>query len=237
MTETIDLMKAHVSVRNFTDEEIPQDILKEIIEAGQMASTWKNFQSYSIVLVESKEQKEALYNIQAQKSILNCSVFLVMVGDLNRAKKAVNMYQEGFYSEGVENLLITSVDAALCGQNILLAAESLGYSGVMVGLIREFSKEFSQVLGLPDYTYPVFGIALGRAEKVNQVKPRLPFDVVVSKERYEESSQEDIKDYDKIQDEFSNHRLNKWSERIAEQWGQPEQSSTLDNLKDKKLMK
>ncbi|URZ87005.1 nitroreductase family protein [Floricoccus penangensis] len=236
MNETIDLMKKHVSVRNFTDEKIPADVLKEIIEAGQAASTWKNFQSYSIVLVQSDEQKQALFDVQAQKSILGCSAFLVMVGDLNRAQKAVNMYQEEFHPEGVENLLISSVDAALAGQNILLAAESLGYSGVMVGLIREKSKEFSQVLGLPDYTYPVFGIALGKASRVNEVKPRLPYEVVVSDEKYQENTKADIEAYDQVQDEYSNHRFNKWSERIVEQWGKTEDSATLENLKDKKLM-
>ncbi len=44
----------------------------------------------------------------------------------------------------------------------------------MVGLIRDQSSEISKVLNLPDYTYPIFGIALGKAARLNKVKPRLP---------------------------------------------------------------
>jgi Nitroreductase len=237
MNETINTMKNHVSVRKFTDEKIPASDLREILEAGQMASTWKNFQSYSIIVVESQEQKQALYDIHPQKSILESAVFLVMVGDLNRADKAFELYDnETIHPSGVENLLISSVDAALCGQNILLAAESLGYGGVMVGLIREDSEKISDLLKLPDYTYPVFGIALGQPAKKNKVKPRLDLWKIAFKDEYQEANIEDIQDYDRIQDEFSNHRLNKWSERIVEQWGKDEDSSTLKNLKNKKLM-
>lgn len=47
MTETIKLMKAHTSVRRFKEQEIPQVDLNEILTAAQMASSWKNFQSYT----------------------------------------------------------------------------------------------------------------------------------------------------------------------------------------------
>ena len=48
MTETIKLMKAHTSVRRFKEQEIPQADLDEILTAGQMASSWKNFQHQNL---------------------------------------------------------------------------------------------------------------------------------------------------------------------------------------------
>lgn len=62
MTETIKLMKAHTSVRRFKEQEIPQADLDEILTAGQMASSWKNFQSYSVILVRSQEKKMPYMN-------------------------------------------------------------------------------------------------------------------------------------------------------------------------------
>ena len=50
MTETIKLMKDHTSVRRFKEQEIPQADLNEILKSAQMASSWKNFQSYSVIL-------------------------------------------------------------------------------------------------------------------------------------------------------------------------------------------
>lgn len=236
-TETIDLMMRHTSVRNFTDETISKEELEAILKAGQAASTWKNFQSYSMIVVQSQAQKDAIYQYQPQKAIKNASAYIVFVGDLNRAEKAVKMHEGKFQPEGIESLLITATDAAVAGQNVLLAAESLGYGGVMVGLIRDQSKEISEVLNLPDYTYPIFGIAIGKAAKINKVKPRLPLENIAFPEKYVEQNAEVIKNFDDVQEEYAGlRRLNLWSERIVEQWGKPEISSSTENLKAKKLL-
>ena len=63
MNETIDLMKKHTSVRRFTEEQISDEDLKAIIDAGRAASSWKNFQSYSIIVVRSQEKKVALFDV------------------------------------------------------------------------------------------------------------------------------------------------------------------------------
>ena len=161
MNETITLMKSHTSVRRFKEEAIPQDDLNEILSAAQMASSWKNFQSYSVILVRSQEKKDALFELVPQEAIRQSAAFLLFVGDLNRAEKGARLHTDTFQPKGVEGLLITSVDAALAGQNTLLAAESLGYGGVIIGLVRYKSVEIAELFNLPDYTYPVFGIALG----------------------------------------------------------------------------
>ena len=114
MNETIRLMKSHFSVRRFKEEAIKEADLKEILSAGQMASSWKNFQSYSVIVVKSKEKKEALYDLLPQEAIRQSDVFLLFVGDLNRAEKAVKLHEQDFHPEGVDNLLITSVDAVCC---------------------------------------------------------------------------------------------------------------------------
>ncbi|MDR0199642.1 MAG: nitroreductase family protein [Streptococcaceae bacterium] len=235
----IELIEQHSSVRNFTDEKIPDKDIEQILRAGQAAASWKNFQSYSIINVASQSQKDAIYAYQPQKAIKNASNYLVFVGDLKRAETAVKLYQEDFEPAGVESLLISSVDAALAAENCLLAAESLGYGGVIVGLIRDQSAEISEVLGLPDYTYPIFGVALGVPARKNPVKPRLPLDVVVMSERYKEATEKDLRDYDLLQKTYEGaHRLDsEWTERMVAQWGKPEIPSSTDNLKAKKLLK
>ena len=237
MTETIKLMKAHTSVRRFKEQEIPQADLNEILTAAQMASSWKNFQSYSVIVVRSQEKKDALFELVPQEAIRQSAVFLLFVGDLNRAEKGARLHTDVFQPQGVEGLLITSVDAALAGQNALLAAESLGYGGVIIGLVRYKSVELAELFKLPDYTYPVFGIALGVPNQQHDVKPRLPLEHVVFEEEYQEQSTEAIEDYDRVQTEYAGARATTtWSQRLAEQFGNPEPSSTRENLEQKKLL-
>ena len=203
MTETIKLMKAHTSVRRFKEQEIPQEDLNTILSAGQMASSWKNFQSYSVIVVRSQEKKDALFELVPQEAIRQSAAFLLFVGDLNRAEKGARLHTDVFQPQGVEGLLITSVDAALAGQNTLLAAESLGYGGVIIGLVRYKSLELVELFKLPDYTYPVFGIALGVPNQKHDVKPRLPLENVVFEEEYQEQSTEAIEAYDRLQTEYA----------------------------------
>ena len=237
MSEIITLMKSHTSVRRFKEEAIPQEDLNTILSAGQMASSWKNFQSYSVIVVRSQEKKEALYELVPQEAIRQSAAFLLFVGDLNRAEKGARLHTDIFQPQGVEGILITSVDAALAGQNTLLAAESLGYGGVIIGLVRYKSVELAELFKLPDYTYPVFGIALGVPNQQHDVKPRLPLEQVVFEEEYQEQTAEAIEAYDRVQTEYAGARATTtWSQRLAEQFGQPEPSSTRENLEQKNLL-
>ena len=237
MSETITLMKSHTSVRRFKEEAIPQEDLNEILSAAQMASSWKNFQSYSVILVRSQEKKDALFELVPQEAIRQSAAFLLFVGDLNRAEKGACLHTDTFQPQGVEGLLITSVDAALAGQNTLLAAESLGYGGVIIGLVRYKSVELAELFKLPDYTYPVFGIALGVPNQQHDVKPRLPLKNVVFEEEYQEQTAEAIETYDRVQTEYAGARATTtWSQRLAEQFGQAEPSSTRENLEQKNLL-
>lgn len=237
MNDVINLMKNHRSVRRFKKAELTDEHLRAILSAGQMASSWKNFQSYSIIVVKSEEKKVALYDLVPQEAILQSAVFLLFIGDLNRAEKAVHLHAEDFHPEGPDNLLITSVDAALAGQNTLLAAESLGYGGVIIGLVRYKAQEIAALFDLPDYTYPVFGMALGVPDEEHAVKPRLPFEQVIFEESYQEQSASIIEDFNQVQVDYAGARAtNIWSQRMAEQFSQPEPQATADNLKDKKLL-
>lgn len=123
-----------------------------------MASSWKNFQSYSVIVVKARKRKK-LFTTCFKKRFANQMSFL-LCWDLNRAE-SVKLSWAGFPSWRGGHPLITSVDAALAAQNMLLAAESLGYGGVMIGMLRYCSEEVAELFRLPDYTYPVFGIALG----------------------------------------------------------------------------
>ena len=237
MSETITLMKSHTSVRRFKEEAIPQEDLNEILSAAQMASSWKNFQSYSVILVRSQEKKDALFELVPQEAIRQSAAFLLFVGDLNRAEKGARLHTDTFQPQGVEGLLITSVDAALAGQNALLAAESLGYGGVIIGMLRYCSEEVAELFRLPEYTYPVFGIALGVPNQQHAVKPRLPLEQIAFEEEYQEQDLSVVTAYDKVQADYAGARAtDSWSERLAAQFGQPEQEETKKLLEKHKLL-
>ena len=231
MSETIDVMRRHVSVREFTAEPIPEHVLRSLLEAGRCASTWRSLQSYSIVIT-TPEQRAALFGLLGQKFITDCAEFLVFVGDLARAATSLHEADIEPVFQGVEPLLISAVDAAMAGQNVLAAAESIGLGGVFCGYLRHFSAEAAELLGLPQYTYPLMGLALGTPKVVNPPKPRLPYDVVVHRETYKPVDPAVLDAYDQTILAYPvDQRGDMWSDRFVDQFGRPGQTSSTENIR------
>ena len=56
------------------------------------------------------------------------------------------------------------------------------------------------------------------------MKPRLPLEQVAFEEEYQEQDISVVTDYDKVQADYAGARAtDSWSERLAAQFGQPEQ--------------
>ncbi len=75
-------------------------------------------------------------------------------------------------------------DAAIGAQNMVIAAESLGLGTVYLGSINADPRRMIELLGLPAYTYPAFGLLVGHPASEPERKPRLPLSVTVAVDRY-----------------------------------------------------
>jgi nitroreductase len=61
--ETWDAIRARRNVREFTDEQIPEDDLVRIVEAGRRAPSSRNWQPWDFVLVTDRETLEGLSHV------------------------------------------------------------------------------------------------------------------------------------------------------------------------------
>ncbi|MCL1899652.1 MAG: nitroreductase family protein [Promicromonosporaceae bacterium] len=238
MNEIMELMRRHATVREFTDEAIPAETLDHLIDSGRQAATWKGGQSYSIIVIEDPARRQQVFDIMPLPQARDCAALLFFVGDLTRAEAAMDFRGEDFYPESIESVLIGAVDAALCAQNVALAAEGLGYGTCFLGYVRYFSEEFAELLDLPQYTFPVFGLALGRPAVEPAPKPRLPRDAVVHRERYQrrdaaaltevvQQADADMREY------FGDTPGDSWSQRMALQFAEPQTESSTRLLRAK----
>ena len=68
---TIDCIKSRRSVRKFTEEKVPHEVLEQLVELARWAPSWKNTQIARYVAVED----EALKNrIAEEATIANTAV-------------------------------------------------------------------------------------------------------------------------------------------------------------------
>ena len=70
MNEVIKLLQSHRSVRKFTDQPIPQDVLEELIKCGQAAATSSFIQACTVIQVEDISIRAQLVELAGNQSIL-----------------------------------------------------------------------------------------------------------------------------------------------------------------------
>ena len=77
------------------------------------------------------------------------------------------------------------VDASLAAQNMAIAAESMGLGICYIGSLRNDVKKASEILGLPDGAFPLFGMVAGYPTEEGSQKERLPFEAVYHENTYQ----------------------------------------------------
>ncbi|MBV0933136.1 oxygen-insensitive NADPH nitroreductase [Marinobacterium weihaiense] len=222
MNPMIDLLNSHRSIRKFTAEPIDQATVEALVKAGQSAATSSFIQACSVVQVSQGERRDALAEMAGnQQYVSTAPVFLVFCADMKRHQLACDMHQAEMQSGYTEQFLTASLDCALFAQNVMVAAESLGLGGVYIGGLRNNIAAVSDLLELPELVYPVFGLCLGHPDQNPEIKPRLPLDVVLKQDRYDDSADaERIAEYDREVREYYRTRTGgkkemSWSEQIS----------------------
>ncbi len=223
LSETIKVMQNHVSVRRYTPDPIRTEHILEIIRSAQSAASSNFVQAYSIIRVTDKEKKDQIAVLSNNKQqISGCSDFLLFCGDLKRLEYAGRKHGIVIEHDSLENFIVSIVDTALIAQNAITAAESLGYGGCYIGGVRNNPGPISEIVGLPDKVFPLFGLCLGVPAERNEVKPRLPLESIIHENVYNEEKYTEILDqYDETMKSYyqarsSNSKVTNWTETMAD---------------------
>ncbi|MCI1678694.1 MAG: oxygen-insensitive NADPH nitroreductase [Ewingella americana] len=216
MTPTIDLLRSHRSIRSFTDQPVTDEQREAILGAAQGASTSSFLQCSSIIRITDPALREKLVEFTGgQKYVASAAEFWVFCADFNRNQQINPQAELGL----AEQLLLGCVDTALLAQNAMTAAESLGLGGVFIGGIRNQVEEVIELLKLPKFVMPLFGMCIGHPAQDHQVKPRMPQSMLVHENSYQPLNPQTLADYDEQLAAYylqrdSNARRDTWSDLI-----------------------
>ncbi len=124
-----DVVKKRRAIRVFSNRQIEEGKLRQVLEAANAAPSAGNLQSYEMFLVRNDAEKAALSEAAfAQKSIALASAVLVFCADVD---KSVNNYGE----KG--GAMYAVQDATIAAAYCQLAATAVGLSSVWVGSFDE----------------------------------------------------------------------------------------------------
>ncbi|MGH4137989.1 oxygen-insensitive NADPH nitroreductase [Clostridium sp.] len=237
MNETVNLLKAHKSIRKYKDQPVEDEKIKTIIECAQSASTSSFIQAYTIISVVDKSKRKAIAHLAGDQSYVEeCPLFLIFCADLKRIKTSCELNYKTMSEGYTETFIVATIDATLAAQNALIAAESLGLGGVYIGGIRNNPSEISKLLNIPSGVYPVFGMCLGYPDQAPDVKTRLPLDVIFKTDEYNtDGDAEKIEKYDAeisayYEKRTQGKRSDTWTSQLAGLMDKPQRPHMKDFL-------
>ncbi len=137
--EATDCIKGRRSIRKFLGKEIPDEILKKILECGVAAPSSQNCQPWHFVIVKNKEKKKKLAELKDednQNHMLTAPISIVVCVDTEKSPTR-------FVEDGVT-----------ATENMLLAAHDLGIGSVYVTGCKpskpEIAEKIRKILNLPE---------------------------------------------------------------------------------------
>lgn len=197
--QVIRLLAGHRSVRHYKPNPLPEGILEVLVTAAQSASTSSNLQTYSIIAVQDPTKKELLAEWSNNPFVVDAPLVLIFCPDLHRLEAVCRRQGYPFEDRTTEMFIQAVVDAALAGQNTAVAAESLGLGICYLGGIRNQVGKVAELLRLPPRTFALFGMTIGYPARPSRVRHRLPMEVVLHHETYNDDGLEQgLQQYDAV---------------------------------------
>ncbi|HHW06924.1 MAG TPA: nitroreductase family protein [Clostridia bacterium] len=145
------------SIRRFTGEKVPDDLVKRLLQAAMAAPSAGNQQPWEFIVVRDKSTFEKIMQIHPYSSPLKeANVAIVICGDTSRER------HPGFWVQ----------DCSAATQNILLEAQYLGLGAVWLGVhpVEERVRGVKNLFKLPQTVIPLAIVAVGYpAEKKGRV--------------------------------------------------------------------
>lgn len=162
MNDVIKAIKERRSVRTYKDDQLPQEDLNLILEAGLYAPTAHNEQPWHFTVVQNADLLTEINKRANVVMALSDNEWLSGLGKDPKFRASYNAPTVIFIS-GREGAMSLPTDLSAAAQNMMLAAQSLGIGSVWVGLLWPFINlpEAKSILELPEGYKPVHGIAFG----------------------------------------------------------------------------
>ena len=179
-------MKKRRTIRQYTDQEIPENLLNELLEIASRASNTGNMQLYSVVVTRDKAGKEKLAPAHFnQPMITSAPVVLTFCADTNRFVKWAEQRKAQAGFDNLQMFIAATIDAMLFAEAFAEAAEERGLGLCYLGTTAYNADQIIRILSLPKLVVPIVTITLGYpVEPLPAQSERLPIEAIRHTEQY-----------------------------------------------------
>jgi nitroreductase len=165
--DTIKAIRNRRSIRKYRSNEVQEEDLQQILQAGRWAPSASNKQPWHFIVIRNKEMRKKLADIHDYGRFMRESpVVIVVLGDPAKHPR------------------YHLADPHQAVQNMLLAAHALGLATCWAGVRdTDLEPQFREVLDVPESLRVICSIALGHADQERN-STRIPLEDITSWEKY-----------------------------------------------------
>ncbi len=187
------------SHRAFSNKTVPADLLDTLFATAFSAPSKSDLQQACVIRVEDKTKQRRIAEATAStRWAAEAPVFLVWCGDSRRIRRLAEWRGHAFANDHLDAFMNAAVDAGICMQTFIVAAESYGLGCCPVSEVRNQIDLLSDELELPQHVFPVAGLCVGWPLQKSHLSMRLPLSTTVKVDRYsDENLFDEVSDYDK----------------------------------------
>lgn len=236
--EALARMMEHRSHRKYTAEPVDAALLRLLFACALSAPSKSDLQQADIVHVADRDKVQAITDLIPEMPwIAKAPVLLVFCGNNRRIRQIGGWRGKPFVNNHLDHFMNAAVDAGIVMTSFLHAAEAAGLGCCPISGIRNHPEDISRLLELPDGVFAVAGMTVGHPAEPGRITPRLPLDVTVHVDRFEESQvRENIDAYDQRRHAMQPYRKQRharlyedsafygWSEDKARHYSVPERA-------------
>ncbi|MRG85617.1 oxygen-insensitive NADPH nitroreductase [Salinibacillus xinjiangensis] len=244
MEHMLDVLFNHRSIRKYKEKPLTEEQIHTIVEAAQHASTSSYYQAYSIIGVTDQQLKKELAGISGQSYVEHNSHLFVFCADLRRLFLKANEKTREKMMENLQNtehFIVATVDAALAAQNAAIAAESMELGICYIGSLRNNIAKVDELLELPEFVIPLFGMTVGYPDHNPEQKPRLPMKAIYFENKYEDNDailEAELNEFNKrleayYQSRSENNRSDTFTDQVQRKLSNPIRMDVTNFVKKK----
>ena len=237
--ETLSGMAGRASCRSFSNKSVAPDLVRTLCALALSSPSKSDLQQRDIVIVSDPALRRRIDNlVGGQAWVRGAPALLIFCGNHARQRLLHDLTGRAFANDHLDAFFNAAVDAAIALGAFVTAAEAVGLGCCPVSAVRNRALEVSDLLALPDYVFPVAGLALGWPSKLPEISMRLPIAATVHTDRYDETTQRAaVEAYDharataqpyetqRFVNDFGLAETYTWSEDKARQYAKPERET------------
>jgi nitroreductase/FMN reductase [NAD(P)H] len=183
--DALAVMNERAVCRRYRSDPIPEDLFRLLCATALASPTKSDLQQADIVRVTAPAKRAAIHALLPSSPwIAGAPEFLVFCGDGFRLRRIFERRGVAFPNEHLDAFFNAAVDGAIVLATFVAAAELAGLGTCPISEIRNHAAAVSELLGLPDWVFPIAGLALGYPESKEPMSPRLALTATVHVDRY-----------------------------------------------------